>query len=80
MSDVLYKLWEEHGDMQSAMSRKVSDATKQLKVLEGRVEDIKKGLESLNTYKLEHLLELIAKFNDMTDADKRLFEVLLKNS
>jgi DNA anti-recombination protein RmuC len=43
------------------------------------MKSINKEFDSVSTYKVENLISVIEKFNNMSSADKKLIEILLNN-
>jgi len=79
-NDKLEKLFEDCGDIQSKMHLKIEETTKKLDPVTDKIKEINVALDKVNTYKIERVIELIEKFNRMNEEDKRLFEILIKQS
>jgi len=79
-SDKLEKLFENCGDIQSKMYLKIEETKTKLEPIISKIKSINETLEKVNTYKIERLIELIEKFNRMSEEDKKLFEILIKNT
>jgi len=79
-SDKLEKLFENCGDIQSKMYLKIEETKTKLNPITDKIKAINETLDKVNTYKIEKLIELIEKFNRMSEEDKRLFEILIKQS
>ena len=48
--------------------------------LKGVIMEIRfKSFSNISTYKFEKLIELIQKFNSMSDSDKEIFKIILEN-
>jgi mevalonate kinase len=76
----LEKLFEDIGGMQNNIYLKIEQAKKQLYPITDKVKEINKTLDNVNTYKIERLIELLETFNRMSEENKRLFEILIKES
>jgi len=76
----LEKLFEDIGGMQDNIYLKIEQAKKQLNPITDKIKEVNKTLDNINTYKIERLIELLEKFNRMSEEDKRLFEILIKES
>ena len=79
-SDKLEKLFENCGDIQSKMYLKIEETKTKLNPITDKIKEVNKTLESLNTYKIERVIELLNTFNKMSEEDKRLFEILIKQT
>jgi len=79
-NDKLGKLFEDIGDISSKMYLKIEETKNKLNPITDKIKEVNKTLESLNTYKIERVIELIDKFNRMSEEDKRLFEILIKQT
>lgn len=79
-SDILYKLFEDCGDIQSKMYLKIEETKKKLNPITEKIKEINFVLDKINIYKIEKVIELIEKFNRMSEEDKRLFEILIKQT
>jgi len=79
-SDKLEKLFEDCGDVQSKMHLKIEEIKSKLDPIVSKIKSINETLDKVNTYKIEKVIELIEKFNRMSEEDKRLFEMLIKQS
>jgi hypothetical protein len=77
-SSQLEKIWEDFncGDKIAEQVRKIKSTMSP--VIE-TMKSINKEFDSVSTYKVENLISVIEKFNNMTDSDKKLLEVLLNN-
>lgn len=71
------KLFEEVGDIQSKMFCKTKEIKKELMPIKSEVDNINKLLSEISTYKIEQLIDIINKFNNIPDDDKKLFKILL---
>lgn len=78
--DKLEKLFEDCGDIQSKMYVKIEETKNKLDPITSKIKSINETLEKVNTYKIERVIELIEKFNRMSEEDKRLFEILIKQT
>jgi predicted nucleic acid-binding Zn-ribbon protein len=76
----LEKLFEDIGGMQDNIYLKIEQAKKQLNPITDKVKEINKTLDNVNTYKIERLIELIEKFNRMSEENKMLFELLIRHT
>jgi len=79
-NDKLGKLFEDIGDISSKMYLKIEDTKNKLNPITDKIKEVNKTLESLNTYKIERVIELLNTFNKMSEEDKRLFEILIKQT
>jgi len=79
-SDKLEKLFEDCGDIQSKMYHKIEETKDKLDPITSKIKSINETLEKINTYKIERVIDLIEKFNRMSEEDKRLFEILIKQT
>jgi hypothetical protein len=66
--------------MQDKIYLKVEQAKKELKPVLDKVKEINTALDGINVYKIDKLMELIRTFNRMSDDEKRLFEILIKET
>ena len=78
--DKLEKLFEDCGDIQSKMHLKIEETKNKLDPIVSKIKSINETLDKVNTYKIEKVIELIEKFNRMSEEDKRLFEMLIKHT
>ena len=62
------------------MYLKIEETKTKLEPIISKIKSINETLEKVNTYKIERLIELIEKFNRMSEEDKKLFEILIKNT
>ena len=79
-NDKLEKLFEDCGDIQSKMHLKIEETKNKLDPIVSKIKSINETLDKVNTYKIEKVIELIEKFNRMSEEDKRLFEMLIKHT
>ena len=79
-SEKLEKIFDDCGDIQSKMYLKIEETKTKLNPVTDKIKEINVALEKVNTYKIERVIELIEKFNRMNEEDKRLFEILIKQS
>ena len=78
--DKLEKLFEDCGDIQSKMHQKIKETKDKLEPIISNIKSINETLDKVNTYKIEKVIDLIEKFNRMSEDDKRLFEMLIKQT
>jgi len=79
-SDKLEKLFEDCGGVQDKMYLKIKETQDRLDPITSKIKSINETLDKINTYKIERVIELIDKFNRMSEEDKRLFEILIKQT
>jgi len=74
----LEKMWEDFncGDKIGEQVRKI---TSNMSPVVEMMKSINKEFDSVSTYKVENLISVIEKFNDMTVKDKKLLEILLNS-
>jgi len=79
-STKLEQLFEDCGDIQSKMYLKIEETKGKLDPIISKIRSINETLDKVSTYKIEKVIELIEKFNRMSEEDKRLFEILIKQT
>lgn len=77
--DASYALWEKFDKEMPSVSKKIDNIIEQMNPVIKAVEEINSGLSKINTYKLEGVLDLVSKFNGMTDESKKVVKFLVKN-
>lgn len=77
-SQQLEKIWEEFnaGDRIYKKAKKIQN---DLQPIVATINLINSSLSSISTYKIESLIEVIDKFNRMTEEDKTLLKVLIEH-
>jgi hypothetical protein len=77
-STQLEKIWEDFncGDKIARQAQKIKST---LSPVIETMKSINKEFDSVSTYKVENLISVIEKFNNMTAADKKLLEILLNS-
>jgi hypothetical protein len=76
-SDMLYKLWEDMGDVSSQISQHVKQMTNQIAPLKREVSNLKKEFEGLRLYVPERLARLAEQVGSMDEKTKSLLRELL---
>jgi len=74
----LEKMWEDFncGDRIEKQVRVIKNTLSPIVEI---MKNINKEFDSVSTYKIENLISVIEKFNNMTTTDKKLLEILLNN-
>lgn len=76
-SEKLFKIWEDCSEPINKIDAKTMSIRKDIIGISKDIDGLAKQLETLNTYKLERLIELIQTYNNMSDNDKDVFKVIL---
>ena len=77
-AEKLYQLWEECSEPIEKIDRKTIAMKNEINSLSKDVCELSKGLMNLDTYKLERIIELIESYNRMSEKDKEVFKIILK--
>ena len=78
-SNQLEKMWEDFNcnDKIAKQAQKIKNTLSPVIEI---MKSINKEFDSVSTYKVENLISVIEKFNNMTSTDKKLLEILLNNN
>ena len=74
------KVWEKCDELIHNSKPAVEKAVNSIASLRAEVNAVNSALDKISVYKAEHLIELVKKFNAMSDADKEVFSRLLEVS
>lgn len=74
-----YALWEEYEKDMPSVKEKTKSITDALNPLQDSLTSINKSIDSINQHKLERMLELVAKFNGMSEETKTVMKFLIEN-
>lgn len=77
-STQLEKMWEDF-NCSDKIAKQAQKIKSTLSPVIETMKSINKEFDSVSTYKVENLIEVIEKFNNMTATDKKLLEILLNN-
>ena len=76
-SDLLYKLWEEMGDVSTQIDNHVKGLTNQIKPLRNEVENLKKEINSLSLYVPDKFVSVVEQISQMDERTKVLLRAVL---
>lgn len=76
----LEDLWNKCNDSCRESINKINKVKDELRNVVSQVDSVKKTLDGISTYKIEQLLNLVERFNRMSQEEKGFFELLLKHS
>ena len=76
-SDLLYKMWEEMGDVSTQINSHVKQLTNQIKPLRNEVEELKKEINSLSLYVPDKFVSVVEQVSNMDDRTKVLLRDVL---
>ena len=71
-------LWDECDEKIYESRTKISKVTTSFADLNEEITKLRKGMNDLPLYQIDHLMEVLDKFNSYTDKDKELLRILLK--
>lgn len=74
------KVWEKCDELLNNSKPTVEKAVNSIASLRVEVNAVNSALDKISVYKAERLIELVEKFNAMSDADKEIFSKLLEVS
>lgn len=72
-------LWDECDEKIYESRTKISKVTASFANLNAEVSKLRTSMNDLPLYQIDHLIEVIDKFNSYTDKDKELLRILLKS-
>ncbi|RLC30414.1 hypothetical protein DRH13_04380 [Candidatus Woesebacteria bacterium] len=74
-----YALWEEWDNERPNVEKKIKAITDSMIPLKNSIDEINKGIDGINLHRLEKILELVDKFNGMSDSSKEVMKFLIEN-
>lgn len=74
------KVWEKCDELLHNSKPTVEKVANSIASLRAEVNAVNSALDKISVYKAERLIELVEKFNAMSDADKEIFSKLLEAS
>lgn len=78
-NEKMEKFFNENGYIFDKISSKTMQLKEEVSKIGNQIKQLNDQLQELNTYKIERLIELVTKYNNMSDEDKRIFEIVLKS-
>lgn len=75
--DKTYELWEKCDDLRDDVRNKIDTFIPTFKSISNELDKLKQSMDTINTYKIERLLELVDKFKEMSEEDKDMLAKLL---
>jgi hypothetical protein len=78
-TDSLDKFFETNGYIFDKIESKTREIKNEVNKIGNEIKGLNKQMSDINTYKIERIIELINKFNNMSSEDKRIFEIILKS-
>ena len=73
----LYSVWEDCQEPVDKIDKQTMRIRKDIIDISKDTDKLAKQLESLNTYKIERLIELIQTYNNMSGSDKEILKLIL---
>ena len=78
-SENIENIWEDSQDPINKINARTRSIKEDIISIRKDVEDVAESIENLDIYKLDRIVELIEKYNRMTDDDKQIFNIILSN-
>lgn len=79
-TNALGEIWDSCEEKREAAYNKAKEVNEVLYQTADTINSIKKSLDGFNVYGAEHVLNLLERFNSMSDKDRSLFEKLFEVS
>lgn len=76
----LEELWESHDEKIYELKEKIKQLNPELENVKKQILELNKVMDSVSTYNVDKLIEVVHKVNGMSDADKKLMVELINMS